>query len=205
MNLQTVGAATASEKERRRALGENRALDPWERYRVMNDAMDEAYELRSMASREARFALVMMGGLNAGMFLVATRGELVALLPPVGRWTAAALAGGYGIVAVYCALQAIEALRPRKHLCRLEGVEFRPAQLRYFEDVIERAPEEHWRAWQDVKLGELNADLAAQTHSVARANAAKRAALRRLYVGIRAMVVLAAAFVTLLAFFALLR
>jgi len=40
---------------------------------------------------------------------------------------------------------------------------------------------------------------------VARANAAKRAALRRLYVGIRAMVVLAAAFVTLLAFFALLR
>ena len=205
MSIPAASVSAVSDKERRRQLGENRALEPWERYRVMNDAMDESYELTANASREARFALVMMGGLNAGMFLAATRGELVGVLPSFGRWTAAGLVGGYGVVAVYCALQAVEALRPRKHLCRLEGAEFRPAQLRYFEDVIERAPEEHWRAWQDVKLGELNADLAAQTHSVARANVAKRAALRRLYVGIRAMVVLAAAFVTLLAFFALLR
>ncbi len=197
--------AAASDKERKRQLGEHRTLDPWERYRALNDAMDEAYELTGIANREARFALVMMGGLNAGMFIAATRGELLAVLPASGRMAAAALLGGYGVVALYCVLQAIEALRPRKFRSQLKEADFGAARLRYFADVIEREPDAHWRAWQDVKLGELNADLTAQTHSVARRNLAKHEALRRLYGGMKAMVSLTAAFMTLVAFFAVLR
>jgi hypothetical protein len=197
--------ASGSEKERRRQLGESRTLDAWERYRALNDAMDEAYELTGIATREARFALVMMGGLNAGMFIAATRPELMALLAPAWRVVAAGLLGSYGLVALYCVLQAIEALRPRKFRSELHGVAFDAARLRYFGDVIEREPDAHWRAWQDVKLGELNADLTAQTHSVARRNASKHEALRRLYVAMKVMVSLTAAFMTLVAFHAVLR
>ena len=195
--------AKGAEKERRKLLGEERTLDPWERYRALNDAMDEAYEMTGIANREARFALVMMGGLNAGMFLAALRPELTGLLPRVPRMLGAGLIAAYAVVAVYCVLQAIEALRPRKYDSALRDVAHRAARLRYFGDVIEREPDQHWHAWQQVKLGELNADLATQTHSVARKNEAKYEALRRLYIALKVKVGLAALFLTLLAFYAL--
>jgi hypothetical protein len=188
-----------TEKEQRRLLGEGRNLDAWERYRALNDSLDEAYELTGIANREARFALLMLGGLNAGLFIISTRPEIVSALPPSVRWVCALLLLGYGAVAVYCVIQAIEALKPRKFRSVLADARYRPAGLRYYEDILERNPEDHWRAWQDVKLGELVADLVAQSHSLSRKNAAKYLALRRLYGGLQVLVSLAAVFVTLAA------
>ncbi len=46
-------------KEIRRQLEAARPLDSWERYRALNDATDEAYDLIDIRNREARFALIV--------------------------------------------------------------------------------------------------------------------------------------------------
>ena len=48
-------------REQKRLEDANRQLDSWERYRALNDTMDEAYELVGIANREARFAAILMG------------------------------------------------------------------------------------------------------------------------------------------------
>jgi uncharacterized protein YjiK len=77
--------------------------------------------------------------------------------------------------------------------------------LRYYEDVVLRDIEAHRRAWREVKIGQLNAELSVQTHILARTNQDKYTALRRLYAGLRVMTVLAAGLITVLAFAALAR
>ncbi|MEO8678587.1 MAG: hypothetical protein ABI665_06055, partial [Vicinamibacterales bacterium] len=47
----------------------DRPLGAMERYRALNDAMDEAYDLFDLSNREVRFALILMGGLNAALAL----------------------------------------------------------------------------------------------------------------------------------------
>ena len=54
-------------REQKRLEDANRPLDSWERYRALNDTMDEAYELVGIANREARFAAILMGALNASV------------------------------------------------------------------------------------------------------------------------------------------
>lgn len=170
-----------------------RPLNAWEQYRALNDAMDEAYEVTDISNREARFALLVMGILNAFVLIAASRPEVVAALAGRMRTLAAGLLGIYALAAVYFLFQAIEALRPGRFRPRLDrwvsSLEF-PARVRYYEDVIEREVHNHWCAWRDVHLTQLNAELAVQHHSLCLKSAVKRAALHRLYAGLRVMTIL---------------
>ncbi len=67
-------------KELRRCSARPAGSTPWERYRALNDAMDEAYELMDHSNREARFALLVMGILNAFVVISASRPEVVGSL-----------------------------------------------------------------------------------------------------------------------------
>jgi uncharacterized membrane protein YuzA (DUF378 family) len=195
------GVEGLRKKDVKRLLDMSRPLDAWERYRALNDAMDEAYDVIDMSIREARFALLLMGGLNAVVIVAATRSDLVAVLHPQQRVWAGSLLGIYGICAVYFLLQAIEALRPGKFRPQFGGwsedSEDFPKRVRYYEDVIERDVQSHWQAWRDVQVGQLNAELAVQLHSMCIKSNMKRNALRRLYAGLRVMTFLVAALVVL--------
>jgi len=57
----------------------SRALDPWERYRALVDAVEEGFDIAEMADRKVRFALVVMAGLNVGLFALTSRPELLGL------------------------------------------------------------------------------------------------------------------------------
>ena len=188
-------------KDVKRLLDMSRPLDAWERYRALNDAMDEAYDVIDMSIREARFALLLMGGLNAVVVVAATRSDLVAVFNPQQKIWAGSLLGIYGICAVYFLLQAIEALRPGKFRPHLgewpETSDDFPKRVRYYEDVIERDVQSHWQAWREVQIGQLNAELAVQLHSMCLKSNVKRAALRRLYAGLRVMTLLVAGLVVL--------
>src|ERR671925_563958 len=72
-------------KELKRIADVNRPLDSWERYRALNDSLDEAYEQIDLGNREARFALILMGGLNAALIVLAGRSPLPQSLSPVQR------------------------------------------------------------------------------------------------------------------------
>jgi hypothetical protein len=186
-------------KHVKRLLDMSRPLDAWERYRALNDAMDEAFEVIDISNREARFALILMGGLNAVVVLAATRSDLVTSMNTPQRAFAGSLLAVYGVCAVYFLLQAIEALRPGKFRPHLENwpedSEDFPKRVRYYEDVIERDAKSHWQAWRDVQIGQLNAELAVQLHSLCIKSNVKRVALRRLYAGLRVMTILVAALV----------
>ena len=186
--------AVLSKKELKRLLDGARPLDAWERNRALNDAIDEAYDLIDISNREARFALILMGGLNAFLVLVATRNDLLETLNPRQRWWSGVLAAVYAVVAVFFVLEAIQALRPGRFrpdlgLWSPQSDDY-PQGVRYFEDVIERDVEAHWRAWRDVRVDQLNAELAVQLHSLCTKNQAKRTSLRRLYGGLQLMTLL---------------
>jgi uncharacterized protein YjiK len=202
--------ATEKRRKKQKKLAEDaqRPLDARERYRALMDALDEGHQLLEIADRKARFALVIMGALNVLAFLLATRTELVGLVPPGWRSGLAYYLVVYAATAVYFFLQAIEALRPRRFRPNLEypgaaGAEHFPLGLRYYEDAVTRDLEAHRQAWREVRFGQLNAELAVQTHILARTNQDKYAALRRLYGGLRVMTLLAAGLITVLAFSAL--
>jgi len=200
-------ARKRAEKAQELAEDAHRPLDSWERYRALCDALKEANDLVDLADHKARFALVIMGALNAVLFIVATRGQFASAVPPaVQAWLGAALVI-YALVAAYFFLQAIEALRPRRFETRqlVSGGagEDTPLGLRFYADVLVRDPAAYAAAWQGVNIGQLNAEVARQIYAVSRINDAKYAALRRLYSGLRAMTLAGAAFLVIAAFFIL--
>ncbi len=190
----------ADEKRRRKELKRllaaeaSRPLDTWERYRALNDATDEAYEEIDLSNRDVRFALILMGALNAAVLVVATRTNSVGSLHGLVRVTAAALLAVYAATAVHFLMQAIEALRPGRFRPDLAGwladSSDYPMGVRYYEDVTTRDVVSHWRAWNEVRVAQLNAELAIQLHSLCLKAGARRRGLRRLFNGLRVMTLL---------------
>jgi hypothetical protein len=72
-------ARKRARREAKLAAEATRPLDPWERYRALTDAVEEGIDLAEMADRKVRFALVVMAGLNVGLFALTTRPELLGL------------------------------------------------------------------------------------------------------------------------------
>ena len=188
-------------------LDDSRRLTPSELYRSLNDALDEGYELFDLSNREARFALILMGGLNAALFFAATQTSLGALLTPIERQIEAAIIGIYAIFALGFVLQAVQALRPGhyrpqyKHWSA-DRADF-PKGLWYFEDIVERGADEYWEAWKSVTVRQLNAELAAQVHSMSLKNQSRKKALRRLYMSLRIMTVMLSLILILFVIFSL--
>jgi hypothetical protein len=171
-------------------LGEaSRPLDPWERYRALTDAVEEALDLAEMADRKVRFALVVMAGLNLGLFVVTTRPDLLGLGDaPLRGWLGLYLLV-YALVGVYFFLQAVEALRPRTSR-PAPGAAPAPRGLRAPEEVPRHDLDSYERAWRDVRFDQLNGELARRNHGLAIVNQEKYAALGRLYGGLRVLALL---------------
>jgi hypothetical protein len=185
----------------------HRPLDSWERYRALCDALEDANDLVDLADHKARFALVIMGALNAVMFIVATRPQFLSVMSQGAHaWLGVGLVA-YALVAAYFFVQAIETLRPRRFEPQQpvrSGVgEDSPLGLRFYADVLKRDPAAYAAEWQGVHIGQLNAEVARQIHTLARINDAKYAALRRLYTGLKAMTLVGALFLIMAACFTL--
>lgn len=192
-------------KELKRLYDATRPLDGWERYRALVDTTDEAYELIDISNREARFALILMGAVNAVPVLVFTKADLLVTLSPHERYWIFGLGAGYVLIALATLLQAIEALRPGRFRPHLDGWHSSegdlPIGVRYYEDIIQRSAHDYWKAWQEVRLSQLNAELAVQVHSLSIKNNVKHYALRRLYTAIRVMTLTLTGLGLLLAWF----
>lgn len=192
-----------SKKEKKALKDSHRPLDSWERYRALTDVLDEAIDLVDLADHKARFALVIMATLNVVLFFVG-RTDLIRGIPGRFQPFIAAYLLIYVIVALYFFMQAIESLRPRKSQPQVPpvtqtGIEDFPLGIRFYEDILRREPEDYKRAWQEVRMGQLNAELAVQAHALAGINKAKYGALRRLYLGLKIMTMLAVGLVGLAA------
>jgi uncharacterized protein YjiK len=193
-----------SKKQKKALKDAHRPLDSWERYRALTDVLDEAIDLVDLADHKARFALVIMAALNVVLFFVAVRTDLAKDIPRVFQPFVGVYVLIYALVALYFFLQAIESLRPRKSQPQVSpiaqtGFDDFPLGIRFYEDILRRDVEDYKRAWKDVRVGQLNAELAVQAHALAGINRAKYTALRRLYSGLKLMTLLAVGLVGLAA------
>ncbi|MBM4185856.1 MAG: hypothetical protein FJ206_00965 [Gemmatimonadetes bacterium] len=172
-----------------------------ERYRILKDSVDEGRRVVELVDHKARYALVVIGVLNAGVFFLLARGHFMAELPAAARpWL-------IGFLIMYAALtflfvfHAINSLRPRllrnTGFLGREGVAGQPGPggplgLLYWESIAGRSVEEYRRAWSAVTMEQIADEAAVISHHLSLLIAAKYRALGRLYAGLTALVILAA-------------
>jgi hypothetical protein len=166
-------------------------IEPWERYRALRQTLDEAVKFEDLADHKARFAMILMGALNALFFFMVLSGAARRLLSASPPWVVGYLAL-CGAAAFFLFHQAIEALRPRTSRKPSGIPEATPDAigLRHHDDVLRRSDDAYVSAWREVSVEEINTEIALQVHRQAEVNQAKERALTRLYAGLRVAMLL---------------
>ena len=193
--LRSVDDARA---ERRRQKGLERSVDarplePWERYRALNDHYDALQDHSEQSDRKTRFALIILGSINAINLLIVARGDVVGLSHQGGPVVNAYVAF-YAVLSLGLFCYAISALRPRRSGA---GDVTHPA-LRAADGVLSQSLSDYHNAWQQANLGQLNGEIEAMAYAVVHENAAKRRALHRVYMGLYVLVGLTAVLLAVL-------
>jgi hypothetical protein len=204
MTVDVTPESTEKQQRKKEKNSETRMLEPWERYRAIIDLYDAFFDMNELADRKARFALVMMGALNALNLLLGTQrvfGDLTAgVRPLVGIYFTI-----YAVLSLYFFVQAIATLRPRISMFpsgQQPGVDQRVG-LRFIGDVIETSRDAYYEKWSTVAIGDLSRETAEHVQVVARVTDRKFKALDRVYNGLTAMTALSAIMVTVLAYYRL--
>jgi hypothetical protein len=196
-------------KEQKQREQSEAPLDPFTRYKALTDAFKAEQDLVELADKKARFALVIMGALNAAVLLVVTRGPIDETLRAGALGLSfVALLALYAACALYFFILAIETLRPRTGPPVSPPEEVRPgasASVRYNQAIVGRTLAAYQAVWSQLRIDSLNTELAEQLHVVAGINVRKYAVLTRLYRGLKLMTALVAGLLVDLAAAALLR
>lgn len=180
-------------KRARRLDEQNGVLDPSQRYRALVTTLKQETDFLDLADKKARFALVIMGVLNALVVVLAVKGRDG--LTGTGLWARALQAevAIYALCAIYYIAQAIEALRPRggshrpRDVVPAEVVPGASMRVIFHSDIARRTREEYRDLWNSLRLDNLVAELADEVHMVATINVTKYVALGQLYQGLVVM------------------
>lgn len=191
-----IDEQTAKKLKKLEKNSDTRMLDPWERYRALVDTYEAFFDMNELADRKTRFALVMMGALNALNVIFGTQrmfGDLTAgIRPLVGVYFML-----YAALSLYFFIHAIATLRPR--ISMFPGGQPKAASragLRFIGDVVAAADDAYYQRWTSIQVGELCRETAQHVQVVARVTDAKFKALERVYNGLTAMTSLSAIMVT---------
>ena len=179
-------------KLRRDATRPPRSLERW---RILTDVVDEGRRVVEMADHKARYALVVMGALNAGVFLVLSRAHLLSDLPPVLKpWLIGALVAYAGLSCLFV-YHAIDCIRPRWLRDAVgpggDGSP-KPLGLLYWESIGRYEEKAYRSAWDTVRMDQLTGEAVVISHHLALLIGHKYRALDRLYRGLAVLVILAA-------------
>ncbi|HWI19604.1 MAG TPA: hypothetical protein VNT81_17745, partial [Vicinamibacterales bacterium] len=88
---------SAKQLKKLEKYSDTRMLEPWERYRALIDLYEAFFDMNELADRKTRFALVMMGALNALNLILGTQRVFIDLTSGIRP-----LLGGYFMI--YAAL-----------------------------------------------------------------------------------------------------
>ena len=180
-----------------------RPPDSLERWRILSELVSEGRRVVDLADHKARYALVVMGILNAGVFFVMSRAHAFGTLPPAAKsWM-------IGFLVVYAALTflfvwyAVDCLRPRQlHYAENMGGTRDRRGLLYWEAIATYDLESYQRAWSGARMEQLNAEVVVIAHHLARLIRFKYVALGRLYTGLAVLIALAAVLLAVFTLFA---
>jgi hypothetical protein len=189
-------------RDLRRLRDAERPPDAFERWRILAELVKEGNQIIDMVDHRARYSLVILGALNAGLALILSRLGVLEGLSPNARWAFVGVLVVYAAVTALCVYFAVECLRPR-HLYPSDvamatvgdaGVQPRhaPRGILFWETVSAYELDDYRKAWGEVRMEQLNAEVVALAHRQSRAIRAKYAILGRLFTGLVLLVVLAA-------------
>lgn len=185
------------DRRRRKTLeraAHDRVLDSWERYRALADHCDRLLDLTELYDRKTRFALLILGGLNALNLLVVARTDLVASLQRGGSLMGV-YAGCHTLLSLCLLLHAIAALKPRPQDASGHDEESgggRAAGPRLVDGIGGQSVQEYCDRWRDAQIGQITRELSVVAFARAQTNAVKVRALHRVYVGLYVLVALTA-------------
>ena len=166
-----------------------------ERWRILMDVVDEGRRVAELADHKARYALVVMGALNAGVFLVLSRAHLISDLPPgIKPWLIGALVGYAGLSCLFV-YHAIDCIRPRwlRDAVDQGGAGTpEPLGLLHWESIGRYEEKAYRSTWNRVRMDQLNGEVVVISHHLALLIGHKYRALDRLYRGLAVLVILAA-------------
>jgi hypothetical protein len=185
-----------------------RVPDSWERFRILSELISEGRQVVEIADHKARYALVVLGALNAGVFFLISRAHLIATIPSgVRPWLLGFLIAYAGLSFLFM-LYAIDCLRPRhldyaEYLPKPEDAAGRaaghvPRGVLFWEGIADFALGDYRRAWGEVHMDQINSEVVVIAHRLAKLIRAKYAALGKLFVGLGLLIGLAAVLLGLL-------
>lgn len=191
-------APAAADKKPRRTI-EDRPLDPWERYRVLQDVFEGQTDLAQMADRKTRFALLIMGTLNAVNLVIVTRPNLFPGEKSITGLSLGIYVVSYAALSIYFFVQAIEALRPRVRMEPIQALgpdgEGLPG-LRFIGNALAASRDEYYESWRRIEVADVTRELALDVQLIAQVNLAKYRALDRVFAGLIALTLFTSVLIT---------
>ena len=163
-----------------------------------------------MADHKARYALILVGLVNAAVILLGTRDDFLEGSPAwLDPWLNALLIPYIG--ATFAALWfAIACLRPHALQTSLPATDRPPGPgqqtqgVLFWEGIVRRNLENYQRAVNGVTMGQLTAELVVVAHALAVVNRTKFEAVRKLYLALVVVIALAAILLALDVWFGIL-
>ena len=188
-----------------------RPPDSFERFRVLAELVKEGRQIVDLVDHRARYALVVVGVLNTGVFVFMSRLRLFDTLPPGARpWLLGCMVA-YAAVTFLFLYYTVDCLRPRRlrrtHAMAANGENGSPSTrhasrgVLYWETIADYELDAFQRAWSGIRMEQLNAEVVIIAHQQARIIRGKYVVLGRLYSGLAVLVVLASVLLGMYALF----
>ena len=179
-------------REAKRQRDAQRAPDSFERFKVLFEVIGQQRHVVDLEDHRARYALIIMGVINAGVVVLASHAVGSGLqLEAVPHWL-------LGVVLVYLAatlafiLVAVDSLRPRA---------LDPKGLLHWEGALRHDVAEYQRAWSVVRMDQLNQEAVLIAHMLAGMIHKKYRANCRLYAGLPVLLALGSVLLVVLGIF----
>lgn len=180
-----------------------RPPDSFERFRVLSELVNQGRRVVELADHKARYALVVMGVVNTGLFFLVFQTHILTNLSPTGRSWLVGFITVYAALTFFFAFYAVDCLRPRRlryadvmaindGASGEAGSWHAPRGILFWETIANYELDAYRRAWSGVRMEQLNAEVVIIAHQLARLIRAKYVALGRLYWGLALQLVLAA-------------
>jgi hypothetical protein len=184
----------ARKREAKRWRDARRPPDSYERFKIMLDVLGEQRHVVDMEDHRARYSMIIMGAINAAMYLLATRVVHSGQLPGGAEVWVVVVGLAYAAASVLFILAVIDCLRPRS--LERKGI-------LHWEGALMHDLAEYETAWRDVRMDQLNREAVHIAHLLARMIDEKYRANRRLYRWLMVLIVLGAVVLGILGVYAL--
>ena len=184
----------ARKREAKLRRDARRSPDSYERFKILLEVLGEERHVVDMEDHRARYSMIIMGAINAAMYLLATRAVRSGQLPAGAEVWVVAVGLAYAAASVLFILAVIDCLRPRS--LERKGI-------LHWEGALMHDLAEYETAWRDVRMDQLNREAVHIAHLLARMIEEKYQANRRLYRWLTVLMVLGAVVLGILGVYAL--